>query len=368
MQSSADRKTLNSIQIFRGLAALAVFGYHLCFELQNKLGQIYQGNPLLLGWIGVDFFFVLSGLIIFYAHHQDLGQPQKLKSFLIKRAIRIYPIYWVIAIALLAAQQLLPGFSSDAGLNLGYLVQSFLLWPQSGNLILTASWTLSHELFFYLVFSCLIVLPIRVMLPVLALWIGAILIYVSGVFQPLTPNLFLLEFILRPLNLEFLLGCAIAYLILQRPHLRQPNLLYLGCGLLTLSSLIFFGQSKSLEVHDSLLRVLVFGIPFALILWGGMAIDLNQPSQRSANPAGILKQIVLYLGNASYSVYLIHAPILSVLGTLLVKLKLPGLMHPAIAPLFMTAIALPISILCYTLLEKPLLNLSRKWVKPWLAH
>ncbi|MEB3294100.1 MAG: acyltransferase [Synechococcales bacterium] len=376
VQTKSDRKTLNLIQIFRGLAALAVFGYHLSFELQNKLGQAYPGNPFLLGWIGVDFFFVLSGLIIFYAHHRDLGKPKQLKPFLIKRAIRIYPIYWVIAIALVLVQQVLPGFSDDAGLNLGYLLQSLLLWPQSGNLILTASWTLSHEIFFYLIFALLITFPTRIMLPAFAVWISAILLNVAGFLQPLTKQLFLLDFILRPLNLEFLLGCAIAFLVLKRPQLRYPAFLYLGLGLLTLSSLVFFQQSPILEAHDNLLRVFVFGIPFALILWGAVAIDLNKPTpspalgasgQPGRSLSAIFDRSLLYLGNSSYSVYLIHAPILSVLGTLLVKLKSPFLMQPAIAPLLMTAIALPISILCYTLLEKPLLDLTRKWTKPFLS-
>ncbi|NBQ54213.1 MAG: acyltransferase, partial [Proteobacteria bacterium] len=44
---------------------------------------------------GVDFFFVLSGFIILHAHMDDIGRPARLGRYLWRRAVRVYPIYWI---------------------------------------------------------------------------------------------------------------------------------------------------------------------------------------------------------------------------------------------------------------------------------
>jgi len=50
------------------------------------------------GHAGVDFFFVLSGFIIFFVHGKDIGKPSRLPHYVWRRFIRIYPVYWAVTL------------------------------------------------------------------------------------------------------------------------------------------------------------------------------------------------------------------------------------------------------------------------------
>lgn len=114
------------LQVYRGIAAILVVLYHF-----TKLFY-RQHNGLLLfnnffdfgGYIGVDFFFVLSGFIITYNHFHDIGNQTKLPPYFIKRLMRVYPIYWlffcVYLILLIFTQRM---FFAEH--NLLYFLKSF---------------------------------------------------------------------------------------------------------------------------------------------------------------------------------------------------------------------------------------------------
>ena len=52
-------------------------------------------RPKSLCWMGVNFFFVPSGFIIFFAHAKDVGRPARIGTYLWRRFARVYPTYWV---------------------------------------------------------------------------------------------------------------------------------------------------------------------------------------------------------------------------------------------------------------------------------
>lgn len=86
---------LKSIQVGRGLASIAVAAFHLSITMGDVR---YGGEMLFRSWtnqgnLGVDFFFVLSGFIILFAHWNDIGNKNQITSYLFKRTIRVYPIY-----------------------------------------------------------------------------------------------------------------------------------------------------------------------------------------------------------------------------------------------------------------------------------
>src|SRR5689334_465279 len=89
----------------RGIAALLVAGVHATemlsqpkyFGVDPTQGFFHFGNR------GVDFFFVLSGFIIAYVHWFDLGKPNRLASYSLKRAIRVYLPMWVVAVPFILA-------------------------------------------------------------------------------------------------------------------------------------------------------------------------------------------------------------------------------------------------------------------------
>lgn len=69
----------------RGIAALIVVGFHL-----SQFGMIPVIVPR--GYLAVDFFFVLSGFVVAHAYETDLRTRLSLRSFIIKRMIRLYPL------------------------------------------------------------------------------------------------------------------------------------------------------------------------------------------------------------------------------------------------------------------------------------
>ena len=99
-QSSTPHKKLNLLQVYRGIAAVLVVMFHLTDMSAQRLNQVTFFNLFQAGWSGVDYFFVLSGFIMVYVHRSAIGKKDHLKSFLVKRAVRIYPIYWIITLTL----------------------------------------------------------------------------------------------------------------------------------------------------------------------------------------------------------------------------------------------------------------------------
>jgi hypothetical protein len=68
---------IKSLQAGRALAALAVAASHAALAVTDFFGMMPSiiGTPLKYGYLGVDFFFVLSGFLIYYTNHDNLDRP-----------------------------------------------------------------------------------------------------------------------------------------------------------------------------------------------------------------------------------------------------------------------------------------------------
>lgn len=90
-------KNLESIQALRGLAAMLVMLFHYGISLnlnpENKLAILLSH-----GWSGVDMFFVVSGFIAAYTVSIDDKGLRASIEYLIKRLIRIVPLYYLVTI------------------------------------------------------------------------------------------------------------------------------------------------------------------------------------------------------------------------------------------------------------------------------
>ena len=113
MNSSAHGKLLG-IQFCRGIAAVLVVLYHAgrMLALPQYAGHVALGGVFNFGNAGVDFFFVLSGFIIFFVHEKDIGQTQRLPAYIWSRVTRIYPIYWLVTAIVLCLILMRPARNS----------------------------------------------------------------------------------------------------------------------------------------------------------------------------------------------------------------------------------------------------------------
>jgi len=112
--SQVVRPQIHSLQVFRGLAALAVVAHHAGLSTEAFVGTLPASVSSLLGFglLGVDFFFVLSGFIIMFAHMGDDRTPATLKRYAFKRLTRIFPAYWPVGLGMIALYAAMPGLSA----------------------------------------------------------------------------------------------------------------------------------------------------------------------------------------------------------------------------------------------------------------
>src|SRR5690242_6793447 len=170
---SAPKAKITTLEACRGFAAVLVVLYHA----SGSMFEIYFGYPAVswfrFGHAGVDFFFVLSGFIILYVHADDCGRPERLRHYAYRRVVRIYPIYWAVTVAMIAAAFVVPSIAALPAMAPDRLFLSFLLLPQSGYPLVSVAWSLQHEMLFYVLFGVMI-LNRRLGFALLVIWAGLI--------------------------------------------------------------------------------------------------------------------------------------------------------------------------------------------------
>ena len=108
----------------RGVAAMAVIWFHMTRQQQDWAGYAIPAR----GYLAVDFFFILSGLVIARAYEVRLANGMPVLTFIKIRLIRLYPLI-VLALVLGAARQCLMGPVS-CGIVIGGFLREVLLIPR----------------------------------------------------------------------------------------------------------------------------------------------------------------------------------------------------------------------------------------------
>jgi len=337
------RAVMTTVQAGRGIAAAMVVFHHAStmFALPRYGNVVVWNGWGELGRHGVDFFFVLSGFIILSAHRRDIGRPGAVGPYLWRRAIRIYPVYWLYLCGFLALILLGLG-RQEVPLSPANLATAFsLIRFTSATPPLQVAWTLFHELFFYAMFVPLL-FSRRIGVGVLGLWLALILLFHQSRGAG-GATFFSVAFDL--LNLEFFMGMAVA-LLWRRLSLRAA-IAALGLGL---AALVLGAMSAHRGWIDGYLPSFCFGLASALLLLGLVALEglgkLRAPGWLSR------------LGDASYTTYLLHTTILS----LLLRIGAPhvgGAMAKQLFPVLIALIAIGVSLPFYRFVERPLLRMMR---------
>ena len=307
------QKTLQTIQAGRGLAAVCVVLFHLSITMGDAR---YGGNKVFGDWtfrgnLGVDFFFVLSGFIIMNSHHLDIGRSDRLAHYAYNRFTRLFPIYWLYTAAFCALVAL--GFGTVTGLPASiadWLSAIFLIRLTELKAPLGVAWTLFHEIAFYGLFAILI-FNRAAGIALFALW----LVVIAVLFQyPPTDNPTPFQTYFAAYNLDFLIGIGAWYMLR-----RASAATCIVAGSVGLALLI-----GTLALEFSGTRPMWTGLAYGIAFGGIMAGLTRWESDRGGASLPILKQ----LGDASYTLYLIHVPVIGVMLKVAVKLglvsRLPG--------------------------------------------
>ena len=315
------------IQYLRAFAALAVVLFHAAER---------TGHHFAIGAAGVDIFFVISGFIMWVISDR---RPMSPGGFLVERLRRIVPIYWLATAVMIAgaAVGLFPNLVLTVQHTLASLFFIPFRSPSNGEIwpVLVQGWTLNYEMFFYLVFALSLVIPRRFRLSAVAA-VFVVLVLAGSLTGSQNP---LLLTYTRPIMLEFVAGMIIGQIWLSG-RIPGPNV-----GLVLLVSAI-----------AGFAAIQIFGLAFDEFNCGPLAIALVVGTL-SLEAAGRVRKwsIPMFLGDASYSIYLWHTFAISVIAKLGAGIGLPSVLTLAIA---LTAGVVTGSI-AYLVIEKPLVKRLR---------
>ncbi|PTQ13133.1 hypothetical protein CLG96_03105 [Sphingomonas oleivorans] len=316
-----DRQKFIVLESWRGICAVIVALYHL-----SAAGHFYNFPVVRNGEMGVIFFFVLSGFVMMHAYGRKISGWSDAAPFFLRRFGRIYPLHLFTLLLLVGSESAKFILVTLADLSSGSkpFSDAWSIPSLFGNLLLIQglgffpryswnipSWTISAEFWVYAVFFVALVL--------------------GGVrYRRIALGLAMLAAAMVALN------CAMGFPLRRIEGAGAMECIY-GFFLGTLAYQFFLarrehpGQGAWLEIVATGLILLMFMMDFtyqplvapAIFAW---AITIFA---RSAGPvSGILatKPFVM-VGTVSFSIYLIHFPILTVMNDVLrvaqAKLHIP---------------------------------------------
>ncbi|WP_441234171.1 acyltransferase family protein [Bradyrhizobium sp. 930_D9_N1_4] len=338
--ASKPRTTILSVQVMRGLAAVAVaiFHAHVILARPEYGGFTILPSIATKGWLGVNFFFVLSGFIIMFAHANDVGRPDRIANYVWKRFSRVYPVYWIFLTFFLAAAYRgigHPNFSWDnANILTAYAL--FKLCDQF-SLPLQVAWTLFYEVTFYAVFIVLLVNR-TVGIAVLSAWMLCVA-FSSLVLGNVEWGL------LNIWNAYFVVGMLV-YLLYRKMDGRWAIPLLISGTLLLL--VMLRGYIKEMEYAQTHPWMMIsIALPFAMILLGCVLAE----QRYGWKPPRVL----LNLGDSTYAIYLVHSPAITMIA--LLNYKFAAGVVPPMALFAITCVgSIAAGVLAHMFVERPVLG------------
>lgn len=350
----------------RGIAAMMVLIYHwsgpfpeFALALRNVplAGASWDLSlPIKMGWLGVDWFFVLSGFVLTGTlWHRRLSVAEVLK-FWSRRAARILPALWVQIILLVLFWYSMGWLIS---IDWRQIFSNAVLWlrplPGGARSINGVYWTLPVEFSFYLLLPFLFVLYRRTHIMVLIVLAVAFQLFgkFAGYLVPYSDFVYPFWRKVYPffagLQLAFVLGMALHAITLNWQEQRRR--VALGGLVLLYLAMLWFMNHHLAGVHRAHWLPLIWRMVMALII-AAMIWILAQPMRGTGWMAS---RPMVWLGEISFGVYLWHLPVQSTVAKLT-----PGWWGTSVmalaALLLTTGITLALSTLSFRYVEKPMIR------------
>ncbi len=350
-------RLLVNVQIARLVAALMVVVHHAHHELieTSIVGwQNYRSWINFDGSVGVDVFFVISGLIMVLTAGHSFGSLASARHFLSRRIVRVLPLYWIFTILMLAAMWFVPGRIAHSQSGVGQIIASLLFWPMRDikgliQPILGVGWTLNYEMFFYVMFAAALLLPRRVGLA--AIFIGFTLLVIGGQALPAdAPDA--LRFWSSPIILEFLFGMLLGLGLQRGVRIGGMTALVLMIGGM---ALLWIAGSTGLT--STAWRWLAGGVPASLIVAGAAM------GPQASNSASV--RMLRLGGDASYALYLSHPFTINVVSVVWQKLPLASPIGYLAATIIVSLI---VGVFVHLLIERPLLDMLHQRPVALMRH
>jgi exopolysaccharide production protein ExoZ len=310
-------KTLYSLQLLRFVASIFVVCFHV--------------GLMQSGYKGVDVFFVISGFVMYYS--SVISKRNNWVVFAINRATKIYLLYWMVLLAYY--------FVQPFGIDMS-LLKTLLLLP-GHRPILDVSWSLSYELYFYVLFAAIVYIINKR----LHNWAFMSLLVISTTITilnttALTLKSTALNFFIGQNLWEFLLGIMTAYLFERvsiPKYMAGIGAVAIGCSI----TIISIGYAKPVSY-------LVYGCLSFMVVAFFTQFEKSVPFNTT------VAKLMQSAGDASYAIYLTGPVVIA-------------LMQPASTPqkIMVVVIIVAAALFINKLIESPLLRLSRHALREHLG-
>lgn len=353
---STKSNVIHSLTSLRIFAALGVFVSHLGILAQSSIPQFNAVSKYFFnGYIGVTFFYILSGFIINYSFNRHMEERRfNSKDFIVYRFARLLPVHLASLLCVLYIFGYLANWDATNKGALFYnslLIQSFIPDASYYFSFNSVSWSISCEMFFYISF-CLFVKFSTKNLAILFAIIQALNIYFL-VYPPAGISLHWL-FYINPIFrvAEFILGVIICRVFLSKavtPKAGVCNAMEIG-SILFLAITIYFATNY---VNNMNFRYDLIYIPCMAFIVIAFSFNGGIVSKFFAN-----KYLIL-LGEASFSFYMFHWMIVSKMIEIMQpdKNNVLSVLEYICACLLLSIV---VSILSFKLLEMPANRMIRK--------
>jgi len=303
----------------RGIAISLVLICHGVFEQHYSSGVLsrlkFVGR---LGWSGVDLFFVLSGFLIGGILLDVRSSPNYFKTFYLRRAYRILPVYSVLlALFSLCFLHLtagpLGGFSSSLIPWFSYFTFTQNIWMALlgsfgvGAMIVT--WSLAVEEQFYLTAPLVVrmISPRKLVLVLLAVIAAAPLLRTAIYLA--SSNGRIADYVLMPCRADGLSCGMLSAWLARNP--RGWNFLLAHRSLLKKAACVLFAGLLVLNKWGTNLNVPMLTFGYSWLAWFYTSILLIALSGGSEWMRRVLRRpILMRLGTVSYFAYLFHVPLM----------------------------------------------------------
>jgi len=334
------------IQILRFLAAAAVVAFHVWGIAPDHI-NVPAKTPTLGLWHfghGVDLFFVISGFIMYYATQAALarGKPLTPSAFLRRRVERIVPLYAAMILIMTALAMVLPAiFDAPGWYTLPHVLKSlaFVSFTSGEMPVVFVGWSLEYEMFFYLALALLMALTQDAWRAVVVTFCSLVMIgKIPGVAEALGPYTFFTD----PLILEFIYGIIAGILFVDGVRANRTHHALLVAAACTTIVLL---------ATDPANRALIYGLPSAalVLIAAWISRQRTQPSR--------LEHACERLGDASFSIYLVQAPIVVFAAQGVAALS--PTIHPWSLVVLASTLVIAAGVALNIVLERPLLALCR---------
>jgi peptidoglycan/LPS O-acetylase OafA/YrhL len=319
-----------SIQLLRALAAIMVVVQHshIAFAPADKARLWWWPGFSDFGWLGVSFFFVISGFII----ANVLSRPNfSYTDYFWRRFIRIYPLYWIVGAVgwyyYLTRNWFNYGVDS---LGVEGMMKSFLIFPLKAHPFWEPGWSLEHEVIFYLIAAGMVPIfgLLRLAIVLIALGVTGMLVHFDWDYH-----------ILDEAQIFFGAG-VVAYLLKGRVWLEA-----LPVALCSLA--LAYAQYYGLFSLGTILPSVTYAIGVAALIIA--LIDMERHGWK-------VPHFLVLIGSASFSLYLWHWLIIPVVS----RWKDVG-GEPELWRWVIVATSVLAALASYLLIEKPLISFSHRY-------